>query len=191
MRHQDRLNGIRGSHACDPWRRAGFRITMMQSSAEGLMRSYQSNRRCAAGAVLVLSLVCGGVFDPSQSLAAGALAVGLPPDVAKGGFTYGYSNNNDEVDNADSKALNACRTTKDAANDARLRSLCKVIIDYSNVCIAVSMDPAAGTPGVGWAVAADLRSAEDLALKKCIATAGPSRRDACVVDHSGCDGNAK
>jgi Domain of unknown function (DUF4189) len=155
------------------------------------MRSYQSNRRCAAGAVLVLSLVCGGVFGPSQSLADGALAIGLPPDVAKGGFTYGYSNNNGNADNADAKALNACRTTKDAANDARLRGLCKVFMDYSNVCVAVSMDPAAGTPGVGWAIAADLRSAEALALKKCEETAGPTRRAACVVDHSGCDGTAK
>jgi len=152
------------------------------------MRSYRSNRHCAAGAFLVLSLVCGGVFGPSQSLAAGALAIGLPPDVAKGGFTYGYSNNNDNADNADSKALNACRTTKDAANDPKLRSLCKVIMDYSDVCVAVSMDPAAGTPGVGWAIAADLRSAEALALKRCEATAGPARRAACVVDHSGCDG---
>jgi hypothetical protein len=155
------------------------------------MRSHWSNRHYAAGAFLVLSLLCGGALGPSQSLAAGALAIGLPPDVAKGGFTYGYSNNNDSVDPADSKALNACQTTKDAKNDAKLRSLCKVIIDYSNVCIAVSMDPAAGTPGVGWAIAGDLRSAEAMALKKCEETAGPGRAAACVVDHSGCDGSAK
>ncbi len=155
------------------------------------MRSYQSNRLCAAGAFFVLSLCCGGALGLSQSLAAGALAIGLPADVAKGGFTYGYANNNDTTDPADAKALNACRTTKDAAKDARLRSLCKVIIDYSNVCIAVSMDPQAGTPGVGWAIAGDLRSAEAIALKKCEATAGPTRRAACVVDHSGCDGTAK
>jgi hypothetical protein len=155
------------------------------------MHSYRSNRLCTAGAFLVLSLFCGGALGSSQSLAAGALAIGLPPDVAKGGFTYGYSNNNDGADPADAKALNACRTTKDATKDARLRSLCKVIIDYSNVCIAVSMDPAAGTPGVGWAIAGDLRSAEALALKKCEDTAGPTRRASCVVDHSGCDGNAK
>ena len=158
---------------------------------EGHMRSYQSNRLCTAGAFLVLSLFCGSALGPSLSMAAGALAVGLPADVVKGGFTYGYSNNNDGVDPADSKALNACQTTKDAKNDAKLRSLCKVIIDYSNVCVAVSMDPAAGTPGVGWAIAGDLRSAEAMALKKCEETAGPGRAAACVVDHSGCDGNAK
>jgi len=61
------------------------------------MRSYLSSRHYAAGVFLVLSLFCGGVLGPSQSMAAGALAVGLPPDVAKGGFTYGYSNNNDDA----------------------------------------------------------------------------------------------
>src|SRR5258708_25222583 len=102
-----------GSNVLDPWRRAGFRITMVQSPSEGLMRPYQSNRHCVAGAFLVLSLFCGGGgFGPSQSMAAGALAIGLPADVAKGGFTYGYSNNNDDANHAEVKALDACRSTK-------------------------------------------------------------------------------
>ena len=155
------------------------------------MRSHWSNRHYAAGAFLVLSLLCGGVLGPSQSRADGALAVGLPADVVKGGFTYGYSNNNPDANHAEAKALDACRTTKDAAKDVNLRSLCKVIQDYSNQCVAVAMDPAAGTPGVGWAVAKDLLTAERQALGKCMDTAGPSRRAACVVDHSSCDGNAK
>ena len=155
------------------------------------MRSYLSNRHYAAGAFVVLSLLCGGVLGPSQSRADGALAVGLPADVVKGGFTYGYSNNNPDANHAEAKALDACRTTKDAAKDVNLRSLCKVIQDYSNQCVAVAMDPAAGTPGVGWAIANDLLSAERQALNKCMATAGPTRRAACVVDHSSCDGNAK
>ena len=155
------------------------------------MRSYLSNRYYAAGVFVVLSLLCGGVLGSSQSRADGALAIGLPPDVVKGGFTYGYSNNNPDANHAEAKALDACRTTKDAANDVKLRSLCKVIQDYSNQCVAVAMDPAAGTPGVGWAVANDLLSAERQALGKCMDTAGPGRRAACVVDHSSCDGDAK
>jgi hypothetical protein len=155
------------------------------------MRSYLSTRHHAAGVFVVLALLCGGIFGPSQSRADGALAVGLPPDVVKGGFTYGYSNNNADANHAEAKALDACRTTKDAANDVKLRSLCKIIQDYSNQCVAVAMDPAAGTPGVGWAVANDLLTAERQALGKCMDTAGPGRRAACVVDHSSCDGNAK
>jgi hypothetical protein len=156
------------------------------------MSSCQSNRaRNAAGAFVALSLLCGLALFPTSGHAAGALAVALPPDVAKGGFSYGYSNNNDDVNHAEEAALNACRSTKDASTDAKLRSLCKVIQDYSNQCIAVAMDPAAGTPGVGWAVANDLMSAERQALGKCEDTAGPDRRASCVVDHSSCDGNAK
>jgi Domain of unknown function (DUF4189) len=153
------------------------------------MLSLQSNRQHAR-ALAVALLVCGTLL-PTAGHAAGALAVALPPDVAKGGFSYGYSNGNSDADTADAKALSACRTTKDAANDARLRNLCKVIMDYANQCIAVSMDPAAGTPGVGWAIAADKRTAEHDALMKCEATAGPGRAAACVVDHSGCDGSAQ
>jgi hypothetical protein len=44
---------------------------------------------------------CGGALGPSQSLAAGALAVALPPDVAKSGFSYGYSNDNADVNHAE------------------------------------------------------------------------------------------
>jgi len=156
------------------------------------MLSCQSARVIrAAGALVVAFVFVGGVMLPSLGHAAGALAVALPPDVAKGGFSYGYSNGNDDADTADAKALSACRTTKDAQNDAKLRNLCKVVLDYSNKCIAVSMDPAPGTPGVGWALADDKRSAEHNALKKCEATAGPGRAAACVVDHSGCDGSAQ
>ncbi len=128
---------------------------------------------------------------PAATASAGALAVALPADVAKSGFSYGYSTNNTDAAHAQAAALNACRTTKDAANDVNLRSLCKVVLNYSNKCIAVSMDPQAGTPGVGWALANDLQTAEDQALAKCQETAGPGRRAACVIDHSACDGNAK
>ena len=80
-----------------------------------------------------------------------------------------------------------CRQTK---SDLR-RKLCKVVNTFNDRCIAVAMDPADGTPGVGWAIEADLRSAERVALEKCEATAGPGRRAACKVNSSGCDGAAK
>jgi hypothetical protein len=143
------------------------------------------------GALLALPLLAGATVHSNHSFAAGALAVALPPDVVKGGFSYGYSNDNADAATADSKAMNACRSTKDATKDAKLRALCKVIQDYNKKCVAVAMDPQAGTPGVGWAVADDKRAAEHDALMKCEATAGPGRAAACVVDHSGCDGSAK
>jgi Domain of unknown function (DUF4189) len=153
------------------------------------MHSSQSTSgTMAAWAFVIAALLCGSA--PTSVHAAGALAVALPDDVAKGGFSYGYSNSNSDANHAEADALDACRTTNDAKKDSRLRALCKVIQDYSNQCVAVAMDPQAGTPGVGWAVANDKLSAERQALNKCMDTAGPGRRAACVVDHSGCDGNA-
>jgi Domain of unknown function (DUF4189) len=128
---------------------------------------------------------------PATGFAAGALAVALPPDVAKGGFSYGYANDKADDETAAARALELCRTTKDAANDPKLRSLCKVIQNYSDKCVAVAMDPAEGTPGVGWAVAVDKRSAEHDALVKCEATAGQGRAAACEISHSDCDGSAQ
>jgi uncharacterized protein DUF4189 len=133
----------------------------------------------------------GAMLWSNPGVAGGALAVGLPPDVVKGGFTYGYSTNYPDVNQAEAHALDSCRTTKDATADAKLRSLCKVIQDFTNQCVAVSMDPQAGTPGVGWSIANDLHTAEAQALGRCEDTAGPGRRAACVVDHSKCDGSAK
>jgi hypothetical protein len=131
---------------------------------------------------LAASLFCAILWS-NPGVAAGALAVGLPPDVVKGGFTYGYSTGYSDVNQAEAHALDSCRTTKDASTDPKLRSLCKVIQDFTNQCVAVAMDPQAGTPGVGWSVANDLHAAEAQALGKCEETAGPGRRAACVVDH--------
>jgi len=140
---------------------------------------------------MIAAAFFGAILWSNPGVAAGALAVGLPPDVVKGGFTYGYSTSYADVNQAEAHALDSCRTTKDASTNATLRSFCKVIQDFTNQCVAVAMDPQAGTPGVGWSIAGDLHTAEAQALSKCEATAGPGRRAACVVDHSKCDGSAK
>lgn len=131
------------------------------------------------------------VLLPGLALAEGALAIALPADVAKQGFSYGYGTKHATTDEAQSYALRNCQSTRDATKDSKLRSMCKVIATFHEQCVAVAMDPANGTPGVGWAIAADLRSAESQALAKCEATAGPGRRAACKVDHSACDGSAQ
>jgi hypothetical protein len=156
------------------------------------MYIHQSRRRGnSVFAFLLFSVLCGSAMSPNEAIAAGALAVGLPEDVVKGGFTYGYTTGKSDTSEAREAALKACRTTKDATKNAHLRSLCKVIQVYNNQCVAVAMDPAPGTPGVGWGVADDLRSAEKQALSGCEATAGRGRAAACIVDHSACDGTAK
>lgn len=150
---------------------------------------HPSPSKCGRNAArgLVLFALAEAIFRPIPGSADGAIAVGLPPDVVKQGFAYGYVTDYPDANQADTQALKKCReTTIDA-----VRPLCTVIQDFKNQCVAVAMDPQAGTPGVGWAVAPDSHAAEAQALSKCEATAGPGRRAACAVDHSSCDGNAK
>jgi len=65
--------------------------------------------------------------------------------------------------------------------------LCRVVFTFSHECYALSYDPDPGTPGVGWAIAADKDTAEDRALKNCEVTAGDKRRGKCKVNQSFCD----
>jgi hypothetical protein len=141
-------------------------------------------------ALLYLALLIGAILSPDPAAAAGALAVGVPKNVAKQGFAYAYSTGKATMEEASADALKTCR--EPASNkSSQARAICAVIGTFHDQCVAVSEDPQAGTPGVGWAIADDLHSAEAQALAQCEKTAGKGRRAACVVDHSGCDGTAK
>jgi hypothetical protein len=132
---------------------------------------------------------CTAIWS-NHSIAAGALAVGVPANVAKQGFAYGFVNNKASANDASATALSTCRKPSPVKSDPA-RALCAVINTYHDQCVAVAEDPQAGTPGIGWAIAGDLHTAEAQALSNCEATAGPGRRAACIVDHSQCDGTAK
>ncbi len=157
----------------------------MQSHLSSRRRS--SWRRYADLMSIVSLLLAAAAMHPTCAVADGALAVALPPDVVKQGFAYGYVTDYADADQADTEALKKCRGTTIAG----IRPLCTVIQDFKNQCVAVAMDPQAGTPGVGWGIAPDAHAAEAQALSSCEQTAGPSRRAACAVDHSSCDGTAK
>jgi hypothetical protein len=160
----------------------------MQSHDRSQARAKAQPRRRIILGIAILAAILGlGRGRLTMAHADGALAVAQPPNVVKQGFAYGYSTDYVDSDRADAEALNKCRQTSIEG----IRSLCTVIQDFKDQCVAVAMDPQAGTPGVGWAVAADLRGAEAEALSKCEQTAGPGRRAACEVDHSSCDGTAK
>jgi Domain of unknown function (DUF4189) len=135
----------------------------------------------------VLFALAATIFRPIPGSADGALAIALPDDVAKKGFAYGFATGYADANHADAQALQKCQETTVAG----IKSLCTVIQDFKNQCVAVAMDPQAGTPGVGWAIAPDTHAAEAQALSKCEDVAGPGRRAACAVDHSQCDGSAK
>ncbi len=126
---------------------------------------------------------------PGPAVAEGALAIGLPNDVTKNGVAMGWNTNSPTAAEARQKALAACRDVKNSTDAAR--SLCTIVGTFHNQCVVGAEDPDAGTPGVGWAVAADKKTAEQQALAMCQAKSPPARRAACKVMTSGCDGSAK
>jgi hypothetical protein len=151
-----------------------------------------SNRRPAAiasGIIAPLAAItlAGAALWPQAGAAEGALAVGLPADVAQEGFAFGSAVNKPRVDEARAEALRVCATPSPGV-DKRAQMLCTVVQTFHDQCYAVAMDPADATPGVGWAVAADKATATRAALAKCRDTAGADRRDACELSRAECDG---
>jgi len=111
------------------------------------------------------------------------------PRLPTAALTLGWNTNSPTAAEARQKALAGCRDVKNSTDAAR--SLCTIVGTFHNQCVAGAEDPDAGTPGVGWAVAADKKTAEQQALAMCQAKSPPARRAACKVMTSGCDGSAK
>jgi len=140
-------------------------------------------RRIILGA-MILTTVFAGI---GPSVAAGAIAIGRPPDVAKRGISMGFSTNRDTMDEAKARSMILCKDSGTTVSSA----LCDVVATFQNQCVAVAIDPEVGTPGFGWAVADSQPAAENRALSNCRTTAGPTRQDACKVTDSYCDGTPK
>ena len=141
-------------------------------------------------AVMAASLLTAATLWPHTGAAEGALAVGLPKDVAAEGFAYGFAVDRPNAEEANAKALTDCKTPSPGV-DTRAQALCAVVQTFHDQCFAVAMDPKDATPGVGWAVADSKDAAGQAATAKCVATAGNDRRDFCQVTHTDCDGAAK
>jgi hypothetical protein len=123
---------------------------------------------------------------PQTGAAEGALAIGLPGDVANEGVAIGWVINSDSEGTAHERALRGCLDFKDAP--ANTRALCRVIKTFRGECVAIALDPESGTPGVGWAVAISMQAAETDALAACARTAGAARQQFCRVTVLRCDG---
>ena len=141
------------------------------------------HRRLTLG-VMALAAVFA---EAAPSIAAGAIAVGRPANVAKQGISMGFSTNRSTVEEARSRAMTLCRDSGTFASSA----LCEVVATFENQCVAVAIDPKVGTPGFGWAVADTEREAKNKALSNCRETAGPTRGAACNISDSYCDASAK
>jgi len=148
-----------------------------------LLKSSRTLRHGAAVAAVCATALCGGSM---AAHAFGALAVGETASVAKDGIAMGTSWNWGSAEEANDHALQNCHKWKDKGAPLAA-DLCRVIATFHQECYAVSLDPKPGTPGAGWAVAADKETAQERALAHCKLTAGTDRAQFCEVSESNCD----
>ena len=132
-----------------------------------------------------LVAVTGWALWPDDSSAEAALAVGIPGDVSKQGLAMGYAVNFPDKQAAQAEALKRCREFKDAPQSTR--DLCKIVESFRDRCVAIALDPDAGTKGLGWAVAKQQEAAEERAMEACLDAAEKKRRDFCRITYTRCD----
>jgi len=140
-------------------------------------------RRIILGAMILTAVFA----ETGPIVAAGAIAIGQPADVAKRGISMGFSTNRDTMDEAKARSMILCKDSGTVVSSA----LCSVVATFQDKCVAVAIDPQVGTPGFGWAVADSEGAANNQALSKCRSTAGSTRQDECKITDSYCDGSAK
>lgn len=121
--------------------------------------------------------------------AVGSVAIGLPANVAEGGFAMGISYNYGTQGEADAEALKQCLNFMDAPDSTR--ALCKIDSHFQNQCFAMAMDPEPGTYGLGYKVAGSQSSADAAAMNDCRNTSAYERKDYCKVSYRTCDGTAR
>jgi hypothetical protein len=120
----------------------------------------------------------------SQGAAAeGAMALGVTGNITKDGYAIGININSSSETEARDAALKYC---KSHGSDVA-RAKCEIFATFHGQCAAEAEDPQPGTPGAGWAIAADKAAAEKMAMTNCLATAG-DRGSFCKVVTSVCDG---
>jgi hypothetical protein len=139
-------------------------------------------RLTLAGALLLAGVLHGA--DCARADA--ALAVSQVGDVARQGVAIGWAVDYASRQAAEKEALARCRAFPDAPQATR--EACRVVETFSDRCLAVALDPAAGTAGAGWGVHKNRDWAEDEALERCAEASTPKRRESCRVALVRCDG---
>jgi len=133
-----------------------------------------------------LTAVCYTLFVAPWShgaAAEGAMALGVTGNITKDGYALGININSGSEAEARDAALKYCQSHgSDVA-----RAKCEIFATFRDQCAAEAEDPKPGTPGAGWAIAADKSAAEKMAMTNCLATAG-DRGSFCKVVTSVCDG---
>lgn len=147
------------------------------------MRDFQR-----VSAIAAMSLLAVVVLWSGRAAAEGAVAIGIAPGGAQHGYAVGFGLNAKDQASARSSAVSACK--KSTGSNPAAQERCAVVATFHNQCVASALDPANGTPGAGWGVADTQKGADAIALERCRKTAGPARRQFCVVEDRHCEGTA-
>ena len=135
--------------------------------------------------VVVSAALLLAIANLTEARSDGAIALGLPADVAKEGAAFGAAWNHRTAEEAQADALARCRAFQGAAPGTV--KLCKVVRTFRQECLAIALDREPSTPGIGWAVSPTKSEAEHIALQNCKSTAGPDRQGFCQVTQSQCE----
>lgn len=133
----------------------------------------------------VLAAALTWSFSVCGAIAAGAIAIGEPQDVAKEGLAVGIVVNYSSEAKAAETALANCRSYKDAPQSTR--DLCKVVKAFTSECVATAYDPKPSTPGWGWSIGFTKDVAADAAMANCLLSAGADRARFCAAATTLCD----
>jgi len=133
---------------------------------------------------MLIALLFGWTVSVTATFAHGALAAGVPDDVAKDGVAVKYWLQADTPEAASASAMRSCRQ---ANTSETARAKCQIVRTFSGQCAAIALDPQDGTPGYGWGVGDDQNTAEREATVMCYATSPTERTQFCKITASGCD----
>ncbi len=99
-----------------------------------------------------------------RCMAAGAVALGQPSDIAKDGLAIYTNVNSPTPARAKELAMAGCKSLPHSFDTSK--ALCKIVATFENQCVAQALDPKNGTPGFGWAMARNSKLAKEQALSK-------------------------
>lgn len=120
-----------------------------------------------------------------SAYAKATLAAAIPADIAKDGVATGMSSGFPSRALADKDAVDRCLGYRGVGE--KVLSLCKVVATFDGQCVAIAIDPAAGTPGFGWGIGDGIPEAEEKALAACRDSSPADRKSFCRVEERKCD----
>jgi|HubBroStandDraft_1064217.scaffolds.fasta_scaffold01168_14 hypothetical protein len=130
-------------------------------------------------------LILLAAIMPFVAQAHSALVIAQPADIAHDGLAIGDGFNYASVQEAEQGAMARCLDQYNNRGTHR-NSTCTVVAHFDHQWLSVAMDPADGTPGFGWGIAATEDEAVSQAMDNCRRTAA-GRGNYCVISFTHLD----